>query len=115
MSDKADKAEQAKEGPREKAEKLAAFLKEEGGDEGDGDETKRRATAGIVDSGILRTVLFVLVSLGLFVTGALSILAVWGYVESAIAWRAIATLGIAVLTFGLFIIVNEAFGSGAKP
>ncbi len=66
---------------------------------------------GVFDPKGVRVFSFGVISLGLFATALLSVLAIWDYASRDTAWRAVATLGVLAATLGIFTVINEMFGS----
>lgn len=78
-------------------------------------DTARPQRRGVFDPNAVRFVVFVVISLSLFGTAAVCILAVWDYASHDTAWRSLSTLGIIAATMMIFSAINEAFGAGMDP
>jgi hypothetical protein len=68
---------------------------------------------GVFDPRRVRFVSFSVVSIGLFGTALLCVLAIWNYASRDTAWRALATLGVLSAAAVVFTVINEMFG--ARP
>ena len=66
---------------------------------------------GILDPSRVRLISFPVISLGLFGTALLCVLAIWDYATRDTAWRALATLGVLAATAIIFTLINEMFGA----
>ena len=71
----------------------------------------RPARKGILNPRRVRVISFGVITLGLFATALLCVLAIWDYASRDTAWRALATLGVLAATLGIFTVVNEKFGA----
>ena len=65
---------------------------------------------GVLPRAKVRLVCFVVLTLSLFASGVLMILAVWDAARSDVAWKAVATLAIVAALAGGFTLLNELFG-----
>jgi len=66
---------------------------------------------GVFDPKRVRFVSFSVISLGLFGTALLCVLAIWNYASRDTAWRALATLGVLSAAAVIFTAINEMFGA----
>jgi hypothetical protein len=66
---------------------------------------------GVFDPKRVRFVSFCLISIGLFGTALLCVLAIWNYASRDTAWRALATLGVLSAAAVVFTVINEMFGA----
>jgi hypothetical protein len=66
---------------------------------------------GVFDPKRVRFVSFSVISLGLFGTALLCVLAIWNYASRDTAWRALATLGVLSAAAVVFTAINEMFGA----
>jgi hypothetical protein len=66
---------------------------------------------GVLDPRRVRLVSFSVISIGLFGTALLCVLAIWDYATRDTAWRALATLGVLAATAIIFTLINEMFGA----
>ena len=66
---------------------------------------------GVFDRRRVRLVSFSVISIGLFGTALLCVLAIWDYATRDTAWRALATLGVLAATAIIFTLINEMFGA----
>jgi hypothetical protein len=66
---------------------------------------------GVFDPKRVRFVSFSVISLGLFGTAMLCVLAIWNYASRDTAWRALATLGVLAAAAVVFTVINEMFGA----
>lgn len=66
--------------------------------------------AGVLSSRRVRLVSFFIVGVGLFLTCAICVLAIWEYTSTDAAWRSISTLCVISATLFLFTALNEWFG-----
>jgi hypothetical protein len=69
-----------------------------------------RPVVGVCNAKVTRLLSCAVTSVALVVSVAACVLAVWGYAEPAIAWRALATLGIVSAATAVFVALNEGFG-----
>ena len=81
-----------------------------GGAGGNGLRGWSQQRRGVLPKRSVRTVAFAIISLSIFLCGALCLLAVWDYASQGVPWRAITSLGIVAGTMGAFAFVNELFG-----
>jgi hypothetical protein len=70
-----------------------------------------RKRSGILNPTLVRVTAFVIISLALFGSAALCVMAVWDYAPRDVAWRSLATLGIIAAAMIVFTLINEKFGS----
>jgi len=75
-----------------------------------GPEPKARLK-GVFDPKGVRFVSFSVISIGLFGTALLCVLAIWDYASRDTAWRALATLGVLAAMAIIFTVINEMFGA----
>lgn len=73
---------------------------------------KRR---GVIPAHQVRLLSFVVISLSLFWSAGLCMLAVWDKAEGDVAWRAITSLGVIAGTMFAFTLLNETFGKKLEP
>jgi predicted branched-subunit amino acid permease len=66
---------------------------------------------GVFDPRFVRLISFSVISIALFGTALLCVLAIWDYASRDTAWRALATLGVLAATVMFFSVINEMFGS----
>lgn len=71
---------------------------------------RRQQRPGVLSSRRVRLASFFTIGAGLFLTAAISVLAIWEYTSTDAAWRSIATLGVIAGTLFLFTALNEWFG-----
>jgi hypothetical protein len=71
---------------------------------------RRLERPGVLSSRSVRLVSFFSIGIGLFLTAAICVLAIWEYTSSDAAWRSVATLGVITGTLLLFTALNEWFG-----
>ncbi len=74
---------------------------------------------GVFDPRRVRFVSFSLISIGLFGTALLCVLAIWNYASRDTAWRALATLGVLAAAAVVFTVINDfspchAYHSGRR-
>jgi hypothetical protein len=69
-----------------------------------------RPVVGVCNAKVTRLLSFVVIALALVVSVAACLLAVWGYAETEIAWRSLASLGIVSVAVAVFVALNEGFG-----
>ena len=103
-----------KQNAKKKAEEFRSALRDVGRDAGDPVAGVSREPKGVLNAKLVRAVCFVIFSVGLFVTGAVCILAVWDYVSGEMARRVTATFTIAIVTLALFTVVNECLEGRVK-
>lgn len=66
---------------------------------------------GVVNLRFTRFIAFLVISLTVVGCAIACVLAVWGYVTTDFAWRALASLGIISGATAIFVSLNEGFGS----
>ena len=66
---------------------------------------------GIFDPKRVRFVSFTLISIALFGTALLCVLAIWDYASRDTAWRALATFCVLAATAIVLTVINERFGT----
>jgi hypothetical protein len=72
--------------------------------------TSGKSRKGVFDPARVRLAAFSVISLGLFLTALLCVLAIWDYASRDTAWRSLATLGVLIATAITFTFTNEKFG-----
>ena len=72
------------------------------------DSSRRK---GVFDPARVRFLSFAVISLGLFTTALLCVLAIWDYASRDTAWRSLSTLGVLCATMLIFNVINEMFGA----
>ena len=73
-----------------------------------------KSRKGIFEPERVRLAAFSIISLGLFLTALLCVLAIWDYASRDTAWRSLATLGVLVATAFIFTFTNEFFGDKTR-
>jgi hypothetical protein len=79
-----------------------------GGMGGSGPHAPKRI--GVVNMRFTRILAFMIISAAVVACSVVCVLAVWEYVESDFAWRALASLGIISAATAIFVSLNEGFG-----
>lgn len=74
-------------------------------------QKSRESRSGVLSARQVRLVSFFVVGIGLFLTAAICVLAIWEYTSTDAAWRSISTLGVISATLFLFTALNEWFGA----
>ncbi len=83
-------------------------------DEPSSGKRHKKRRKGVFDARRVRFVSFVVIAIGLFVTSAFCILAIWKYTSRDTAWRALSTLGVVAGTMFIFTLINEMFGASME-
>jgi len=75
-----------------------------------GTPQRKETPKGIINPALVRRISFAIISISLFVSVTLCVLAIWNFTSNEAIWRAIATF--VVISFGTFIfsVINEKFG-----
>ncbi|MEM1444972.1 MAG: hypothetical protein AAGF84_02880 [Planctomycetota bacterium] len=70
---------------------------------------------GVLPKHLVRRATFAVISITIFITGAMCLLAVWDRMATDTPWRALASLGIIAGTMTAFAVVNEVCGEPSEP
>jgi len=70
----------------------------------------RAVRKGVLPRHAVRMTSFAVISLTIFASGVLCLMAVWDFAAGDVAWRALASLGILAGTMAAFTVCNEVFG-----
>ena len=65
---------------------------------------------GLLNFRATRLLAFIVIATAVLVCATICVAAVWQYVESDFAWRAMASLGIISCAVAVFVSLNEGFG-----
>lgn len=65
---------------------------------------------GVLNMRTTRLLAFMIIATAVLACAAICVAAVWQYVESDFAWRALASLGIISCAVAVFVSLNEGFG-----
>jgi hypothetical protein len=65
---------------------------------------------GVLNFKATRLLAFIVISTAVLVCAAICVAAVWEYVATDFAWRALASLGIISAATAVFVSLNEGFG-----
>ncbi len=73
-----------------------------------------RKTVGVINFKLIRVMAYAVISIALLACAICCLVAVWGYVDPNVAWRALASLGIISTATAVFVALNEGFGSAIR-
>jgi hypothetical protein len=71
---------------------------------------KGPSRVGVLNFRATRLLAFIIIATAVLVCASICVAAVWQYVESDFAWRALASLGIISCAVAVFVSLNEGFG-----
>ncbi len=69
-----------------------------------------RNIQGVINYRLTRIIAFVVIAAALLCCAAICVMALWGYVGTDFAWRALASFGIISGAMAIFVALNEGFG-----
>ena len=64
----------------------------------------------VINLKVTRLIAFVIVSMSLLIATSVCVAAIWDYVATDYAWRALGSLGIVSGAVAIFVSLNEGFG-----
>jgi hypothetical protein len=73
-------------------------------------EYKGPKRIGVLNFRATRLLAFIIVATAVLLCATICVAAVWEYVDSDFAWRALASLGIISAAVAVFVSLNEGFG-----
>ncbi len=71
---------------------------------------KQPPRVAVINLKVTRLIAFVIVSLSLLTASVVCVAAIWNYVETDYAWRALGSLGVVSAAAAIFVSLNEGFG-----
>lgn len=73
-----------------------------------------RNIKGVINHRVTRVIAFIVIAAALIACAAICVMALWGYVASDFAWRALASFGIISGAMAIFVALNEGFGPSVR-